>query len=127
MKVEPGEVRAVKYPRARTHGLDSACLSDGLRMGLEVGSCNSRYCRKVEQRPSFNIDRSTGETERFSKSRAIYFRSVPGRYYGVQRTTNLNLTESWVLESTRVASATQTRLVLPAGGSQIFYRVLALP
>ena len=57
--------------------------------------------------------------------RAVYFRSVPARYYGVESTTNLN--DAWNLQATRVASTTQTRFLLPAGEAQIFYRVLALP
>ena len=57
--------------------------------------------------------------------RAIYFRSVPGRYYAVQSITELG--GAWTLQGTRVASTTQTRFVVPAGGAQSFYRVLALP
>lgn len=57
--------------------------------------------------------------------RAVYFRSVPGRYYGAQSATDLS--GAWNFQATRVASTTQTRFVLPAGGSQDFCRVLALP
>ena len=57
--------------------------------------------------------------------RAVYFRSVPGRYYGVQSTTNLS--GPWTLQAVRIASTSQTRFVLPASGPQAFYRVLALP
>jgi len=56
---------------------------------------------------------------------AVYFRSVPGRYYGVQNATDLS--EAWTLQAVRVASTSQTRFVLPASRSQDFYRVLALP
>ena len=38
---------------------------------------------------------------------AVYFRSVPGRYYGVQRARSLGGT--WELQGTRIASTTQTR------------------
>ncbi len=57
--------------------------------------------------------------------RAVYFRSVPGRYYGVQSATDLS--GAWTLAAVRIASTTETRFVLPASGSQDFYRVLALP
>lgn len=64
---------------------------------------------------------------------AVYFRSVPGRYYGVQRA--LTLGGTWELQGTRIASTTQTRFVLgnaeagefPANAPQVFYRVLVLP
>ena len=57
---------------------------------------------------------------------AVYFRSVPGRYYGVQRASSL--TGTWELQGTRVASATQTRFVLENPNQpQVFYRVLVLP
>ena len=56
---------------------------------------------------------------------AVYFRSVPGRYYGVQRATSLD--GAWELQATKVAATTQTRLVLPKPADHAFYRVLALP
>lgn len=57
--------------------------------------------------------------------RAVYFRSVPGRYYGVQRASTV--TGMWELQGTRVASTTQTRLVLKNPNQpQVFYRALVL-
>ena len=41
---------------------------------------------------------------------AVYFRSVAGRYYGVQRARSLGGTCE--LQDTRIASTTQTRFVL---------------
>jgi len=59
--------------------------------------------------------------------RAVYFRSVPGRYYGVQSAVDLGGT--WELQATRIAApgTTQTRILLPIPGPQAFYRVEALP
>ena len=57
---------------------------------------------------------------------AVYFRSVPGRYYGVQHTRSV--TGAWELQATVVASTTQTRFVLEKPNEpQVFYRVLVLP
>ena len=56
---------------------------------------------------------------------AVYFRSVPSRYYGVQRTTVLG--GAWELQAVRVADTAQTRFVLPQPDARAFYRVLALP
>ena len=57
---------------------------------------------------------------------AVYFRSVPGRYYGVQRAGGLS--GPWELQAVVIASATQTRFVLEAAAEpQAFYRVLVLP
>jgi predicted nucleic acid-binding Zn finger protein len=56
---------------------------------------------------------------------AVYFRSVPGRYYGVQRATVLG--GEWELQAVRVASTSQTRFVLWAPDSQVYYRVIVLP
>ena len=57
--------------------------------------------------------------------RAVYFRSVPGRYYGAESAADLG--DTWTLQVVRIATTTQTRFVLPAGGLEVFYRVLALP
>ena len=58
--------------------------------------------------------------------RAVYFRSVPGRYYGVQRATTLG--GAWEFQAVRIASTTQTRFVLGNPNQpQVFYRVLVLP
>jgi len=56
---------------------------------------------------------------------AVYFRSVPARYYGVQRATSLG--GAWELQDTKVATTTQTRFVLAKPAGDAFYRVLALP
>jgi hypothetical protein len=56
---------------------------------------------------------------------ALHFRSVPGRYYGVQSAARLG--DSWELQAVRVASATQTRFVVPNPTANAFYRVLVLP
>jgi hypothetical protein len=56
---------------------------------------------------------------------AVYFRSVPDRYYGVQRATSLG--GAWELQATKVGASTQTRFVLPKPSDHAFYRVLALP
>ena len=56
---------------------------------------------------------------------AVYFRSVPGRYYGVQGAAGAS--GAWTVQAVRIASTTQTRFALPAGGSQVFYRVAELP
>jgi hypothetical protein len=56
---------------------------------------------------------------------AVYFRSVPDRYYGVQLATSL--AGAWELQATWVATTTQTRFVLPKPADHAFYRVLALP
>jgi hypothetical protein len=60
-----------------------------------------------------------------SYQHALYLRSVPGRYYGVQRATSLG--GAWELQATKVVTTTQTRLVLPRPDDHGFYRVLALP
>jgi hypothetical protein len=56
---------------------------------------------------------------------AVYFRSVPDRYYGVERSTGLG--GAWELQATKVATTSQTRFVLPQPSDHSFYRVLALP
>ncbi|MBK7998489.1 MAG: leucine-rich repeat domain-containing protein [Verrucomicrobia bacterium] len=56
---------------------------------------------------------------------AVYFRSIPGRYYGVQRAMVLG--GEWELQAVRVASTSQTRLVLWSPDSQVYYRVIVLP
>ena len=60
---------------------------------------------------------------------AVYFRSVPGRYYGVQSTAFIQ--GPWALQDVRVASATQTRFVVQNRGAddfhRAFYRVVLLP
>ncbi len=63
--------------------------------------------------------------------RAMYFRSVPGRYYGLQSASSLG--SEWELQATRIATpnTTQTRILLPTPDPQAylqtFYRVVALP
>ena len=59
--------------------------------------------------------------------RAVYFRSAPHRYYGVERA--LTLAGPWELQATRVASenTSQTRVLLDRPEKQAFYRVVALP
>jgi len=57
-------------------------------------------------------------------SHAVYLRSVPGLYYGVQRATSLG--GAWELQATKVAAAPQTRFVLLKPADHGFYRVLAL-
>jgi hypothetical protein len=56
---------------------------------------------------------------------AVYLRSVPGHYYGVERATSLE--GAWELQATKVAATPQTRFVLPKPADHGFYRVLALP
>ena len=58
-------------------------------------------------------------------SHAVYFRSVPGRYYGVQ--SSALLPGSWTLQASRIASTTQTRFILPNPNANAFHRVLVLP
>ena len=60
-----------------------------------------------------------------SGQHAVYFRSVPGRYYGVERATALG--GAWELQAVRVADTSQTRFVLPKPEAHAFYRVLVLP
>lgn len=57
----------------------------------------------------------------------IYFRSVPGRYYGVQQATCLD--GSWELQATKMAAngTTQSRILLPRPDFQAFYRILTFP
>ena len=56
----------------------------------------------------------------------VYFRSVPGRYYGAQRTTALG--GAWELQAVRVADTSQTRFLLAQPVvTQAFCRVVALP
>ena len=57
--------------------------------------------------------------------RAIYFRSVPGRYHGVESAPQLS--GPWELQAVRVAATSQTRFVLNKPVTNAFYRVLALP
>jgi hypothetical protein len=57
--------------------------------------------------------------------RAVYFQSVPGRYYGVQSTALIP--GLWSLVDVRVASATQTRFVVQKPPTSAFYRVVLLP
>ena len=60
-------------------------------------------------------------------SHAVFFRSVPGRSYGIQRTTTLPST--WELQAVRIASdgTTQTRVLVAKPEKHAFYRVLVLP
>lgn len=60
-------------------------------------------------------------------SQAVYFRSVPGRYYAVERARGVE--GGWELRGTRVASATQTRFVVENAENDpvAFYRAVALP
>jgi len=56
---------------------------------------------------------------------AVYFRSAPGRYYGLQRTSVLG--DEWKLQAVRISITSQTRFTVPASEPLAFYRVLALP
>ena len=57
---------------------------------------------------------------------AVHFRSVPGRYYGVQRARSLTGVSE--LQAVVIASAAQTQFVLEDPDKpQVFYRVLVLP
>ena len=56
---------------------------------------------------------------------AVYFRSVPGRYYGVLSTALIQ--GPWALQGVRVASAAQTRFVVQNPGASAFHRVVLLP
>jgi hypothetical protein len=67
----------------------------------------------------------TDRTPILSGQNSIYFRSVPGHYYGLERMAALP--GAGTLQAVRIASATQTRFVVPALDPRAFYRVLALP
>lgn len=56
---------------------------------------------------------------------AIYFRSVPGKRYGIESARSLQ--GSWQLKAVTTASSTQTRFVLERTEPEAFYRVLVLP
>ena len=62
-----------------------------------------------------------------SNKRTIYFRSVPGRYYGIQSTGKLP--GDWQFQAVRIAptEASQTRFLLDQPTTNAFFRVLALP
>ncbi|MCW5559928.1 MAG: leucine-rich repeat domain-containing protein, partial [Verrucomicrobiae bacterium] len=57
----------------------------------------------------------------------VYFRSVAGRYYSLQSVSGLG--EAWRAQATRIGApgATQTRILLPEPGPQVFFRILVLP
>ena len=116
-----------QFPNASAEGDDPD--GDGFTNGAEwfAGTDPTQSASRLElelsPRPA---DLTASDQTPFpAGQRAVYFRSVPGRYYGVQNAADLSA--AWTLQATRVASTTQTRFVLPAISSQDFYRVLALP
>jgi hypothetical protein len=72
---------------------------------------------------------STDQTAIPFGKRALYFRSVPGRYYGLERASSL--AGPWKLEAVRVAKTgtTQTRVLSPESDpdTKSFYRAVVLP
>ena len=59
--------------------------------------------------------------------RPIYFKSVPGRYYGVQSATSIS--GPWTLQAVRVSATntTQTRLLVVEPSTNAFYRIVVNP
>ena len=116
-----------QFPGASGEGDDSD--SDGFTnrdewlAGTDPTQRGSRLEMELAPRPA---DLSASDkTPIEAGQHGVYFRSVPGRYYGVQRATALG--GAWELQAVRVADAIQTRFVLPKPDGQAFYRVLILP
>jgi hypothetical protein len=118
---------SAQFPAASGEGKDAD--SDGFTnkdewmAGTDPTKKDSRLGCELAARPGDLIP--SDKTPVPAGQRAVYVRSVPGRYYGVQRATDLS--GGWMLQDVRTASTTQTRFVVPADGPVGFYRVVVLP
>jgi hypothetical protein len=118
---------AARFPNASTEGDDPD--GDGVTNGDEwfAGTDPTQRASRLELEltPRSADLSASDQTPIEPDQHAVYFRSVPDRYYGVQRSTNLD--GAWELQVTKVAATTQTRFVLSGPADHGFYRVLALP
>jgi hypothetical protein len=118
---------AARFPNANGEGDDPD--GDGLTNGAEwlagTDPTQGASLLELELTPRAADLSTSDQTPIEPGQHAVYFRSVPDRYYGVQRATSLG--GAWELQATKVAATTQTRFVLPKPADLGFYRVLALP
>ncbi|MBL9168104.1 MAG: leucine-rich repeat domain-containing protein [Verrucomicrobiales bacterium] len=56
-----------------------------------------------------------------SDTHALYFGSVPGRFYGIRSATSIS--SPWSLAASRVAETAQTRIVIPIDAESRFYKI----
>jgi hypothetical protein len=118
---------ATQFPNARAEGDDPD--GDGFTNGAEwfAPTDPTQRASRLELEPTpRTADLSASDQTPIEPGQhAVFFRSVPGHYYGVERATSLD--GAWELQATKVAATTQTRFVLPKPADHGFYRVLALP
>ena len=116
-----------QFPNASAEGDDPD--GDGFSNGAEWFTATDPTQRasrlELEPTPRAADLSASDQTPIEPGQHAVYFRSVPDRYYGVQRATSLG--GAWEPQATKVATTTQTRFVLPKPADNAFYRVLALP
>lgn len=116
---------ATQFPNARAEGDDPD--GDGFTNGAEWFTATDPTQRasrlELEPTPQPADLSASDQTPVEADQHAVYFRSVPARYYGVERATSLE--GAWESQATKVAATTQTRFVLPKPADQGFYRVLA--
>jgi hypothetical protein len=118
---------ATQFPNARAEGDDPD--GDDFTNGAEWFTATDPTQRasrlELEPTPRPADLSASDQTPIEPDQHAVYLRSVPGRYYAVQRATSLR--GAWELQATKVAATTQTRFMLPRPVDHGFYRVLALP
>jgi hypothetical protein len=102
---------------------DGVTNNDEWLAGTNPTQSTSRFELERAARPADLT--ASDQTSVPAGQRGVYFRSVPGRYYGVQSAGDL--AGPWNLRAVRFASTSQTRFALPADSPQIFYRVIVLP
>jgi hypothetical protein len=102
---------------------DGVSNGDEWFAGTDPTQRNSQL--EMEQAIRFADLPESDQTPISPHSHGLHFRSVPGRYYGLESVPALGA--PWELRDTRVASTTQTRFVVDTPRDNAFYRVVVLP
>jgi len=79
----------------------------------------------IEIQPRFADLAPEDQTQLAEGQHAMYFQSVPGRSYVVQRADQLG--GGWRVETVVTATTTQNRVVLQNPAAQAYYRILVVP
>lgn len=114
------------YPSAS--GPDSDADGDGLTNGSEwIAGTDPTDSNSVPALELFPVMASLTDGDRKTiavNQRALYFRSVPGRYYGLQTAPAMD--GHWALIKVRSATTTQIRFAIEKTLTTAFYRVVLL-
>jgi hypothetical protein len=110
---------------AETDDPDQDGLSNLAELQAGTSPINGESLLVIESQPRLADLAPSDQTPLPAGQYALYFQSVPGRSYVVQRTDRLG--GDWRAETVVTATTSQKRVVLPQPAAQAFYRILVVP